>query len=174
MKKESGFTLLEIILALVIFSIIVAVAGLGIVTGVKGYVFARQNAHSAQKAQMALARITREFQELYNITAAGADSVIFEGRDGNLTLGRFGNTIRIASGGDLLADGDILIDEIESDGFTLTFYKDNENEIEWIQGTDDIEALTDIKIQINMIRNDISGGSLPFETFAHPRNIGYW
>ena len=163
MKKESGFTLLEIILALVIFSIIVAVAGLGLVTGVKGYVFARQNAHSAQKAQMALARITREFQELYDITAAGTDSVTFESSSGNHTIALNNNEI--------LIDGDTLIDGIKSNGFTLNFYKDDESE--WVQGTDDIEALTDIEIKINMTRNDVSTGSLPFETFVHPRNVGY-
>ncbi len=164
MKKESGFTLLEIILALVIFSIIVAVAGLGLVTGVKGYVFARQNAHSAQKAQMALARITREFQELYDITAAAADSVTFESSSGNHTIALNGNEIDI--------DDDTLIDGIESNGFILTFYKNGESE--WVQGTDSMESLTDIKIQINMTRNDVSAGSLTFETFVHPRNVGYW
>ncbi|MBL0716427.1 MAG: type II secretion system protein [Desulfosarcina sp.] len=165
MKKESGFTLLEIILALVIFSIIVAVAGLGIVTGVKGYVFARQNAHSAQKAQMALARITREFQELYNITAAASNSVTFEGRDGECTIELD------APNNTLLLGGDILIDEIKSDGFTLTFYKDGVSG--WTQ-EDSMESLTDIEIRIDMIRNDVSDGSLTFETFVHPRNIGYW
>ena len=165
MKKESGFTLLEIILALVIFSIIVAVAGLGIVTGVKGYVFARQNAHSAQKAQMALARITREFQELYNITSAGTGTVTFESSSGNYTIALSGNEI--------LIDDDTLIDGIKSNGFTLTFYKDGESEPGWTQD-DSMESLTDIKIRIDMIRNDVSGGSLAFETFVHPRNVGYW
>ncbi|WDN87763.1 hypothetical protein BuS5_00731 [Desulfosarcina sp. BuS5] len=171
MKKESGFTLLEIILVLVIFSIIVAVAGLGIVTGTKGYVFARQNAHSAQKAQMALARITREFQELYNITACSGSSVSFESGDGEYIIGLDGSRIRIAAGGSTLANGDILIDGIEANGFTLTFYKGDEI---WNQGTDDIDSLTDISIQIDMIRNDVIGGSLTFSTFVHPRNVGYW
>ena len=162
MKKESGFTLLEIILALVIFSIIVAVAGLGIVTGTKGYVFARQNAHSAQKAQMALARITREFQELYNITAAAADSVTFESSSGNHTIELNNNEIFI--------DDDILIDGIEANGFTLTFYKSDER---WNYETTTDYIWTDIEIQINMTRNDVSAGSLTFETFVHPRNVDY-
>ena len=171
MKKESGFTFLEIILALVIFSIIVAVAGIGIVTGTKGYVFARQNAHSAQKAQMALARITREFQELYDITAAGTNpvSVTFESSSGNHTIALNNNEI--------LIDGDTLIDGIKSNGFTLNFYKDDKSDKDdkskWVQGTDDIEALTYIEIKINMTRNDVSARSLPFETFVHPRNVGY-
>ena len=165
MKKESGFTLLEIILALVIFSIIVAVAGLGLVTGVKGYVFARQNAHSAQKAQMALARITRELQELYDITAVGTNpvSVTFESSSGNHTIALNGNEIDI--------DDDTLIDGIEANGFILTFYKDGVSG--WTQ-EDSIESLTDIEIQINMTRNDVSAGSLTFKTFVHPRNVGYW
>ena len=108
-KKESGFTLLEIIFSLVILSIIVAIAGLGIVTGTKGYLFARQNAHSAQKAQMALARITREFQELYTITACPGTYASFESNAGKFTIGLSGNTIRITTGGiNQLAAGDIL------------------------------------------------------------------
>ncbi|MCD6397718.1 MAG: type II secretion system protein [Spirochaetaceae bacterium] len=173
-KNEAGFTLLEIILSLVILSIIVAIAGLGIVTGTKGYLFARQNAHSAQKAQMALARMTREFQELYNITDCSDSSVTFESSTGNFTIGlsENTNTIRIATGGiGQLAAGDILIDEIAANGFTLTFFKDNETS--WAQD-DDIESLTDISIEIKMIRNDISDGNLSFSTSVHPRNVGYW
>lgn len=174
-KKESGFTLLEIIFSLVILSIIVAIAGLGIVTGTKGYLFARQNAHSAQKAQMALARITREFQELYNITDCSGSFVTFESSTGNFTIGlpENTNTIRIATGGiGQLAAGDILIDEIAANGFTLTFSKDDESS--WVQETDNIDLLTDISIQIKMIRNDISDGNLSFSTSVHPRNVGYW
>ena len=169
MKEDSGFTILEIILSLVILSIIVAVAGLGIVTGAKGYVFARQNAHSAQKAQMALARITREFQELYNITACSGSFVSFESGSGEFIIGLDDTTIRIATGSPL-TNGDILIDGIEANGFILTFYNGDET---WNQG-DEIGLLTDISIQINMIRNDVIGGSLTFSTFVHPRNVGYW
>ena len=167
-KKESGFTLLEIIFSLVILSILVAIAGLGIVTGSKGYLFARQNACSAQKAQMALARITREFRELDEITACSTTSVSFKNSVGNFTIGLSENKIRIKTDIGNIASGDILIDEIAPNGFILTFSKGNG---EWFL-TDPQADLIDISIQIEMIRNDVSSGKLIFSTSVHPRNIG--
>ena len=166
-KKKSGFTLLEIIFSLVILSILVAIAGLGIVAGSKGYLFARQNAHSAQKAQMALARMTREFRELDEITACSTTSVSFKNSVGNFTIGLSGNNIRIKTGNGNLATGDILIDEIAPDGFILDFSK---GDGEWFL-TDPQADLIDIKIQIEMIRNDLSSENLPFSTSVHPRNL---
>ena len=56
MRKDAGFTLIEVVLSLIIVGMMAAIAGMGIVTGTKGYVMARENAHIAQKAQLAMAR----------------------------------------------------------------------------------------------------------------------
>jgi len=43
MNNESGFTLIEIIVSLVLVGMMAAIAGMGIVTGTKGYLLAKEN-----------------------------------------------------------------------------------------------------------------------------------
>ncbi|MFC1798558.1 type II secretion system protein J, partial [Thermodesulfobacteriota bacterium] len=47
-KTESGFTLIEVIAALVISAIMFTVAGMGIVMSARGYMITRESAHMAQ------------------------------------------------------------------------------------------------------------------------------
>ncbi|MBW1821185.1 MAG: prepilin-type N-terminal cleavage/methylation domain-containing protein [Deltaproteobacteria bacterium] len=55
MRNETGFTLIEIVVSLVLVGMMAAIAGMGIVTGTKGYLLAKENSHMAQKAQLAMA-----------------------------------------------------------------------------------------------------------------------
>ena len=65
--NATGFTLVEVIASLLIVGILGAIAGMGLVTGMKGYMQAKENAHLAQKAQIALTRINRELIELEKV-----------------------------------------------------------------------------------------------------------
>ena len=79
----TGFTLVEVIASLLIVGILGAIAGMGIVTGLRGYMQAKENGHLAQKAQIALTRINRELMELTDVIARddGADPwVVFDNR----------------------------------------------------------------------------------------------
>jgi prepilin-type N-terminal cleavage/methylation domain-containing protein len=60
MSNEKGFTLIEVIVSLVLIGILAAIAGMGLVKIAEGYVFAKQNAETVQKAQIAMARIVKE------------------------------------------------------------------------------------------------------------------
>ena len=56
---------------------------MGIVTGLRGYMQAKENGHLAQKAQIALTRINRELMELTDVISRddGADPwVVFDNR----------------------------------------------------------------------------------------------
>jgi prepilin-type N-terminal cleavage/methylation domain-containing protein len=75
MLDEKGFTLIEAIVSLLLISIMAAIAGMGLVKIVEGYVFAKQNAETAQKAQIAIARIVKELGAASAITTAGTDSI---------------------------------------------------------------------------------------------------
>jgi len=167
MSKESGFTLIEIIVSLVIAGIMVAVAGMGLTTGVKGYVFAKENAHMAQKAQLALARLNREFMELLDITTPTSSSIIYELTTGDRAIAKVGDTIKIRDGSTLpdAANGDILLDNVNS--FTLTYYKASSI---WVPGTDSIQYLSAINIDLVLDRADSGIGMLTFSTLVHPRN----
>jgi len=62
-QRQQGFTLIEMIAVLILVGMMSAVAGLGIVKYVQGYLFAKDNAAISANAQLAIARISRELLE---------------------------------------------------------------------------------------------------------------
>jgi prepilin-type N-terminal cleavage/methylation domain-containing protein len=60
LSNEKAFTLIEVIVSLVLIGILSAIAGLGLVQITQGYIFAKQNAETVQKAQIAMTRIVKE------------------------------------------------------------------------------------------------------------------
>jgi prepilin-type N-terminal cleavage/methylation domain-containing protein len=169
MKNNHGFTLLEVIIVLVLVGIISAVAGMGIVRGVEGYIFARDNSAMTQKAQLTLSRISREMTEISNVTTGGGTSIAFTGPRGDRTIGLSGSTITVAEGA---AAGDILVDNVYSGGFTLTYVKYDGTS--WTAGSvgSTIDLLGRIDIVLRLARQDVSGGYLEFTTTVNPRNTG--
>jgi len=166
MKKESGFTLIEIIITLVIVGIMAAIAGMGIVSGVKGYMLAKGNADITQRSQMALARVSRELMELVDVTTAQPPQVTYSRFDGGSiieqTIYLDSGSVKIASGS-TPSGGDTIVDDVGS--FTLTYYKGTNT---W-QTTDDIQLLSAINIVIGLT-NPGGGSDLPFSTTVTPRN----
>ncbi len=115
-KSESGFTLIEIIVALVLLAIIVAVAGLGLVKGSQGYIFAQQNSQTVQMAQIAMARIVKELGACNNINSVTANSVNYTIDYGNGS-GAVNSTITF-SGSAVQINGNTLIDNVTASGLT--------------------------------------------------------
>jgi len=84
LSDDKAFTLIEVIVSLVLAGIIAAVAGLGLVQVSQGYIFAKQNAETMQKIQVAMNRIVKELAAAQPqtststaITAAGTTSVSY-------------------------------------------------------------------------------------------------
>jgi len=168
MKKESGFTLIEIIVTLIIVGIIATMAGMGIASGIKGYMLAKGNAAITQKSQMALARVSRELMELVDVTTAQPSRVTYSRFDfdsGNIvsrTVYLDSGSVKIASGS-TPSGGDTIVDDVGS--FTLNYYKGTNA---W-QITDDIQLLSAIRIVIGLT-NPGGGSDISFSTTATPRN----
>ena len=130
MRNEAGFTLIEIIVSLVLAGIMASVAGMGIVMGVQGYLFAKDNAAVSGKAQLATSRLNRTFIEVLDITTVGSSPtrVTYNRLSGGVStqetlyLDTTGghNTIKIASGGSA-SGGDTLVDNVSS--LVLTYQK---------------------------------------------------
>ena len=59
--SKTGFTLIELIASMLIISIIASFSLLFLMTGAAGFVTAQQNAVLAQKARLAMARLSAEF-----------------------------------------------------------------------------------------------------------------
>jgi len=174
MRRDSGFTLIEVIASLVLFGIIALVAGMGIVSFAKGYVFTRDSTHMAQKAQLAMARLNREFMEITNI-AAKVDTqpdpyVIYDNISGRHAIAKDGNIIKmffnLPSGTVTLpsTDDNTLIDNVNS--LTLSYFRDFQTNQTWVFGTDTIDLLAAIQFDFTLI-----GVGGHFSTIVYSRNI---
>ncbi|MFH1734107.1 MAG: type II secretion system protein [bacterium] len=73
--KQKGFTLIEMIVVLIIVGILAVGVGMGIVIGVQGYIFSKENAAITEKTQLAMARINRELMECYNCSGTAGTAV---------------------------------------------------------------------------------------------------
>jgi prepilin-type N-terminal cleavage/methylation domain-containing protein len=171
MKKESGFTLIEVIVTLVLVGIMASVAGLGIVTAVKGYLFAKNNTVIAGKAQVALARMTRELTDLRNITNANTAFVVFDKVSDAVAIGQNGTSIKIAKGNagttPDYANGDILMDQVTAGGLSFAYKK---GAATWTS-SDNNTDLSHIVITLTMSGAG-EGSNFTFNTTINPRNNG--
>jgi len=109
MKKkgfnEKGFTMIELITAIVIVAIISVIAGMGLVQIANAYLLAKKSTVAAQQAQIALARLSKELSALKSISVASATSMTYVQSDGS------SHTLAwTAADQPLTVDGDTLID----------------------------------------------------------------
>ncbi|MGV8079190.1 MAG: PilW family protein [Syntrophales bacterium] len=169
-----GFTLIEVIVSLILVGILAAVGGLGIVQAVQGYMIVKDNAEMTQKAQLAMARITREIVEMTGLTAAASTTLLpVKNVDRNITIGldASAKAIKISStGGTDVTGGDILVDNVNN--LTLTYYTGSTPASSWplpVPGTSsDIRNLSAIDINLQIARPD--GTALSFLNRVSPRN----
>jgi len=173
-QNNNGFTLIEIVISMVLVGILVSIAGMGIITGAKGFFLARENAHLAQKSNIAMTRINRELQELSDIitrqTTAPDPYIIFEHPGQRKAIAKTGSVLRLfselAEDQILLpaaADSDVLIDNVKS--FQLV-YNDGQNP--W--AGNDIGNLTSIEVSLTLIHPDSDISDLTFNLSVFPRN----
>ena len=73
-----GFTLIEVVMAIVILSIISGIAGMGFVSAINGYVLAKKNADTVQNAQILLGRISKELRSTHSIDSGTQTSLTFD------------------------------------------------------------------------------------------------
>lgn len=149
MNGQKGFSLIEVIAVLILVGIMAAIAGMGIVKGVQGYLFAKSNAALSEKANMAIARINRELLECYNCTGTAGSSVVYP----------IINPLGPRSF--LLQDGNIKI--IGVDGYADTLIN-NVNSFS-MQYDDDGSIIVNMNIT-----SPYSATPIAFSTNVHPRN----
>lgn len=192
MKKQHGFTLIEMIVTLILVGIMAVVAGMGIVAATKGFLFAKDNSANSQKANLALSRLNREFQELVTIpdmipgissipvVTPTATSLSYQrfnnGVNTNYSVGLLGTEVKIKSspvGGTSPVytdnDADTLIGNVvASTGFTLTYFNGSDP---WAgtTGTADIQKLSTIRVVLTL-NQPSDGSTITFSTTVNPRN----
>jgi prepilin-type N-terminal cleavage/methylation domain-containing protein len=115
-RNQKGFTLIEIISVIVVMSIIGVIAGMSLLRIAEGFVFAKKNAATAQKGQIAMVRIAKELNSIKSISS-NTWTTISSGSETSITLtrkeGASTTTITISqSGSNLLMGSDILVDNV--------------------------------------------------------------
>lgn len=117
---EKGFTLIEMIVVMVLVGILAAGAGLGIVTMAQGYIFSKDNAEVSEKAQLAMARISRELLECYDCNATSGNVGSFNNSIGPRLIQYIGTNIVISDGSGVAPD--VLMDNVSI--FTMVYNSD--------------------------------------------------
>lgn len=125
--NNTGFTLLEVIVSLLLVAIMAVLAGMGLVAITKGYFFSQQSNETSLKAQLAVARVVKEIG-LQDPKAE--DYIIKEARDTSIhltytdpvTATVVNHTIAL-SGTEIQFDGITLADKVTA--FSLRYYKFN-------------------------------------------------
>jgi prepilin-type N-terminal cleavage/methylation domain-containing protein len=164
--KMKGFTLLEIIVTLLLVGIMAVMGGMVVVRVFEGYVLTRENAVTAQKAELALSRISREIMEMLNFSADATGILLpMNNVEGRRVIGLIGEEVRMAFGEESLANGATLINQVAA--FTLTYYSGTTPHATWPMAND-IATLTTIDLSLQLRRSD--GQLLPFTSRVVPRN----
>jgi prepilin-type N-terminal cleavage/methylation domain-containing protein len=75
---KGGFTLIEMIASLAIVGILAAIAGIGLVQITEGYLLSQAGAESAQKVQLAMSRMIKEFNYITDVSGGSSHSITFD------------------------------------------------------------------------------------------------
>ncbi len=167
-NRGKGFTLIEVIVVLVLLGIMGAALGTAIVTAINGFFFTRDSAIKSQKAQLALARISRELLDMTSIDSDPASNPLtYTTSYGQFQIEKAGSQITLKKGTDTAQP---LIDDVStnygSDSFLVFTKSDNTT---WAYTAGDISALYAVKVVIKL--NGYAGvQTLNFETTVNPRN----
>jgi prepilin-type N-terminal cleavage/methylation domain-containing protein len=162
MMQQKGFTLVELIVALVLVGIIGTFTTLFMYTGLNGYLRAKDTAEGALKAQIALDRLSLELRDIDKIDAFTDNTTIdytstiktLPG-DRQITYNAVADTISMDVDGNV----NLLLDDVQS--FTMTAdYADLNNSG---GGNNEVEA-----INVSFTVGEIGR---KFSTRIFPRNM---
>jgi prepilin-type N-terminal cleavage/methylation domain-containing protein len=108
------FTLVEMVAVLIIGGILVAVAGIGLANAAHGFERARATNETAQKAQLAIGRLTKELTAGATVSATTATSITFSSPryPGGQTVALAGTQLRLGA--------DTLVDEVSNFSVSTT------------------------------------------------------
>lgn len=119
LKKQSGFTLIEFVVVIVIMGIIAAISSQMIATGLTSYLSNKDVLNATAQARLAIERITRDIRSVRSssdISTATATQFTFTDTNGN-------SISYTLSGTSLMRGSQVLADGIAS--LSFTYYDKN-------------------------------------------------
>jgi prepilin-type N-terminal cleavage/methylation domain-containing protein len=175
MISEKGFTLIEIIVTLTLVGVMAVVGGMGIITGMKGYVYSMENVAIAQNARLAMARISKEISEFtYIDTTSGTDCIRYKVETVSNDFRKIrskSEELNLNTGSDDDCDcdpsidtGDILALQVEN--FKLTYQAYNGSQLTPPINSNDLYA---VNVEFTFKRNDDNPGN-KFEVTVNTKN----
>ncbi len=76
MKK--GFTLIELIVVLLLFSLLTLASIIALLPMVEGFFMVRQNTEAAQRTQLTMGRLMVEMQTITNVVSSGSQTITYD------------------------------------------------------------------------------------------------
>ena len=159
-KNQTGFTLIELVVVILMTGVLVAAITPFIHTNVKAFIQIRIGKRIAQGARVGLLRLTEELKRATEITDSGSSKIEFDYKE---TVGGPTRNIIYEYQGEFLTRGDDEAIIAAVQGFHLTYY-------------DESGSITTTKSAIRLIQIEINiGGSseeyATIRTCVRPRNI---
>ncbi|GEM_PF-623292 len=174
-KAAAGFTLIEIVVSMLLLAVLTSLLGMGIVAALNAYRVSLTNVKTAQKAQIAMGRLSRELRSMTDIvkTDSSVPYLVYTNVSGKRAMayangviklyGNLAGNVTSLTPADISNGGNILIDDISS--FSLDY---RQGAAAWDQK--DIRNLSAIICSFTLQRNDSTGLAETFRTTIHPRN----
>jgi len=75
--NQSGFTIIEIIVVLVIMGVLAVGLSIGLIKSVEQYIFASEATQLSQKAQLAMARIKKELTDATAVSSISGNRIVY-------------------------------------------------------------------------------------------------
>lgn len=166
--KEQGFTLIEVIAVLLLMGIVAVALATTMVTAVEGYMFTKDSADSAQKAQLALARISKELLRASAISAATTTAVAYTTPAGSFQIVKNDDVITLEKTDSPAYGPQTLLNNVETDYGSESFLVFEKLDGSAWSPADEINTLHAIKVTLKL--TGVSGRQIPvFKTLINPR-----